>query len=215
MSGELTFNGSNLNAKGFKLTYANTSPPAKKTITETLPYMSGSWDFTPLYGDPQYEERQLIYKAAAVGSGLTAMATLKETLENWLMPVHRSALIDDSFPNTYFWAECVEISESDDGYTSELEIAFDAYPFKISNTLYTSAYTPSAAADVVVTNAGIRTVTPTIVCVAAASIVYGVNTYALGIGTHVSTVFNLTPGANTFNVTSTGAVTISHRYEVL
>ena len=91
MSGELTFNGSNLNAKGFKLTYANTSPCKENDNRNFTVYVGVMGIPTPLYGDPQYEERQLIYKAAAVGSGLTAMATLKETLENWLMPVHRSA----------------------------------------------------------------------------------------------------------------------------
>jgi len=209
------FNGKRLSDFGCFVAKRETPTPGKAQITETIPYMSGSYDFSALYGAPCYNDRTIKYMVDLVGADLIDLAAQKQQLQNWLLPCHRSQLIDDSMPDWYFLAECISVIPSDDKILSELTIEFAASPFKFSVNLQTASYAPSAAADVVANNAGTVTVTPTITCAAAATVVYGGNTYTLGIGAHTSYTFALAPGNNTFNITSTGAVTIAWRTEVL
>ena len=177
--------------------------------------MSGSWDFSSLYDGPAFDDRPISYVVDVDASSVAALTAKKQELENWMMPCHRSQLIDDAAPAWYYTAECISVTETDNTIVSQLKIEFTAEPYKKSVQLYTAAYTPSAAADVVANNIGTFPVIPTITCAAAATVIYGGNTYALGIGDHTDDVFELAIGNNTFNVTSTVAVTISWRTEVI
>lgn len=215
MSNGFQYNGKHLSEFGCFISERYMPAPEKKQVLGTVPYMSGSYDFSALYGGPSFEDRTITYKVIAFGDDATSLAAKKQDLVNWLMPCHRGALIDDALPDWYFTAECLYIDEADKSVISEIEIEFIAYPYKRSNTLYTAAYAPSAPADVIVDNTGVFKAVPTLTCEASASVVYGGNTYALGIGAHTDEVFTLAPGSNTFNFTSAKAVTISWRAEVL
>lgn len=177
--------------------------------------MSGSWDFSALYGIPAFEDRTISYTVDVDAASVAALTAKKQTLENWLLSCHRGQLIDDAAPAWYYTAECTSVTETDNTIVSQLKIEFSAEPYKKSVQLYSTAYTPSAAADVVASNSGTVPVIPTIVCAAAATVVFGGNSYELAAGTHTDDTFELAVGDNTFNVTSTGAVTISWRAEVI
>ena len=192
------------------------SPPDKKEVRKTVPYMNGSYDFSTLYGGPCFEDRTIKYTIDVYGDDAANLAEKKQDLENWLLPCSMRVLQDDSMPNYYFYAECISVDEAgEEGDSNELTIQFKAYPFKISRQLYEVTYKPSAAADVTINNDGTFAVIPTITCAAAATVVYGGNTYMLGIGEHKSSIFTLKPGNNSLNIKSDGVVTVSFRTEVL
>ena len=215
MSNGFAYNGKHLSDFGCFISSRDITPPEKKQVLVTVPYMSGSYDFSTLYGGPCFEDRTITYTVAVLDCTPAGLSAKKQELINWLMACHRGPLIDDTLPDWHFTAECVAVEEDDGGVYSELSIQFTAGPFKRSNTLYTAAYTPSATAEVTADNTGTFPVVPTISCAAAATVVFGGNTRALGIGDHTDHVFELQPGMNTFQFTSSGAVTISWRTEVL
>jgi hypothetical protein len=211
-----TFNGKHLTTDyDCYVSECDMSPPAKKEVKKTVPYMSGYYDFSALYGGPCFEDRKITYTVDVIGNDAADLADKKQELSNWLMPCHRGELTDDTLPAYHFLAECISVEEKEDGDGCEMKIEFSAYPFKITNQIFTESYLPSAQANVVVNNTGTMAVVPVIDCEAAATVIFGGNTYALGAGEQRSHLFTLAPGENTFAITSDGIVTISYQAEVL
>lgn len=193
----------------------NISPPEKKQIRETVPYMSGYYDFSSLYGSPAFEDRTITYKVDVVGRDIREMNLLKTEMVNWLMACGRKELKDDSIDDFHFLAECVGISEEESGEHSELTIEFIAYPFKISDNLTKVVYSPSNSKKISLPNRGYFDIVPKIACNESAYITVGSNTYILPQGETESYLFKLSPGENSFTVESTGTVTFEYRIEVL
>ena len=121
--------------KDFNLTIAEKSigNPKKNKIKETVPYMNGSYDFSLLYGEQTYEERELSYTFNVIGHSKISLNILKIQILEWLNEGSQEPLYDDAIPGFYFLAECTGIDYDESFYNyAQLTASFTAYPFKIS-----------------------------------------------------------------------------------
>ena len=107
------------------------SPPSKIKVYESVPFMNGSYDFSYIYGDNSFGDRTLKYSFELIEDSKINLNIAKIKVENWLLACGQCKLFDDAIPGYYFLAECTDISESDDGEYSIIEVNFTAYPFKI------------------------------------------------------------------------------------
>lgn len=123
--------------KDFKLTIKNKKIgiPKKKKIKESLPYMNGSYDFTALYGEPTYDDRELEYSFNVIGENKFDLNSKKMKILEWLTEKNTFDLFDDTLPEYYFKSTIEELDFNEQGNTGELNLKLSCYPFKICKKL--------------------------------------------------------------------------------
>lgn len=109
--------------------------PNKTKNIRRIPFSNVDYDFSLIYGEQVYENRELTYyfNIGINGDSVIAMNNEKTKIVNWLMHSNgKQPLYDDAFPGWHFLAE-VENSMSfqEDYYIGILEVTFTAYPFMI------------------------------------------------------------------------------------
>ena len=117
---------------GLTIVSKNIGTPKKKKIKETVPFMNGTYDFSSIYGEQCYEERELTYKFNLISNSKIQLSMLNTLITNWLMNNFKTELYDDSIPGFYFMAECEEVDFDENRKDGILTVKFNSYPFKIS-----------------------------------------------------------------------------------
>lgn len=118
---------------GIKILSRSISIPSKRKIKDTVPFMNGSYDFSLLYGEQTYDERETTYTFSLPKKDKVKLNMLKIKIIEWLYDGIQSKLYDDQIPGFYFLAECTGIDYDESFYNyAQLTVSFTAYPFKIS-----------------------------------------------------------------------------------
>ena len=90
------------------LTVLNTwvfETPSKIKITDTVPFMNGSYDFSNLYGSNCYSERKLEYEFLIKARNSTELEFKRMQVDQWLLSSNsKTPLIDDNLPGYYYKA---------------------------------------------------------------------------------------------------------------
>lgn len=219
--------------KDFNLTIKskNISPPKKIKIKESVPFMQGSYDFSNLYGEQTYEERQLNYVLNLQCNSKLELNTQKIKILDWLMNSFKAVLKDDAIPGYYFNAECEDVEFKESGSYAEITVSFIAYPFKIS--LYDEGNIPwndfnfeldymqdtkflvIGSKTVELINQSAKKITPTVICTAPFDVIKNGITYKFNIGTTKDWRFNLDKGFNSLILNGDGNIEFIFRKEVL
>lgn len=110
--------------------------PSKKKILETPPYSNVEYDFSLLYGEQIYEQREITYTFTLFNHhNIPDLEDLRVMCINWLMGVdEQSRLTDDEIEDFYFLGEVREAPECTFDYETdsyEIQVTFTCYPFKI------------------------------------------------------------------------------------
>jgi hypothetical protein len=219
--------------KDFNLTIKskNISPPKKIKIKESVPFMQGSYDFSNLYGEQTYEERQLNYVLNLQCRSKVELNTKKIKILDWLMNSFKTVLKDDAILGYYFNAECEDVEFKESGSYAEITVSFIAYPFKIS--LYDEGnipwndfnfeldYMQETKFDVVgsknigIINSSSKKITPTVICTAPFDLIKDGIIYKFNTGSTKDWRFNLDKGINNLTVNGNGNIEFLFRKEVL
>lgn len=119
---------------GFCISTRSTGVPEKKTSTQTVPYMSGFYDFSAIYGAVAFEQREITYSFGIIGSA-SEVQEQKTRLLDWLSKVQDADIYDDDTPGYHFHGSFSEAdwSEEDTGEAGELEVTFLCQPFLIAD----------------------------------------------------------------------------------
>lgn len=137
--------------------------PQRKEITETVPYMSGLWDFSFHDGVDEYEAVTLVYAFDVIADTKQELNAEKARLLQWLHGSSGGRLYDTDISLT----KCYEVynakaSWSEDGLQGLLTAEFLCYPF-MKTDKETGAFELSATGQLVtIDNGGSRAVTPTL-----------------------------------------------------
>lgn len=128
----------------------DTGAPEKKSVTVTVPYMSGFYDLSKLYGAIAFEARQLTYRFEFVEDSREELQQKKSQFLEWLSQVHDEEIADDDIPGRHFIGSLSEweFEEGEEGQSGSLEVTFNCQPF-----LEADEYTTKTC------NAGSNTVT--------------------------------------------------------
>lgn len=112
--------------------------PKKIKRKKRVPFSNIDLDFSKLYGDQEYESRELSYTFNVYDKrthNKVDMNILKIKALNSFVPVdERVPLFDDAIPGYHFLAEVVDEPDFEERNGKGLmTVTFDAYSFKISN----------------------------------------------------------------------------------
>lgn len=109
----------------------DTGTPEKKSVTATVPYMSGFYDLSKLYGAIAFEARQLMYRFEFVEDSREELQQKKSQFLEWLSQVHDEEIADDDIPGRHFIGSLSEweFEEGEEGQSGSLEVTFNCQPF--------------------------------------------------------------------------------------
>ena len=217
------------------LTVLNTrviETPSKIKITETIPFMNGSYDFSNLYGGNCYTERKLEYEFLIKANNSMELEFKRMSVENWLLSSNsKTKLFDDNIPNYYYLAECESIDFEDLNNMGKLKAYFIAYPFKISeayegNNLWDSfnfesdvlqdtKFTVNGYANVNIYNSSAIDIEPAIIASSEFEIIKDSKKFIVEAGESKDYRFKLKKGNNNITLKGNGTIEFRFRKEVL
>lgn len=210
------------NGKNSKLDFdlyiaSREQPPAKrKEITETVPYMSGLWDFSFHDGDiDEYEAVKIKYTFDVIADSKQELKALRRQLTAWIHSRGENKLIDtDIGTNIYYEVYNAQASWSEQDLQGLLTAEFTCYPFMKTEYETITLTLKETEQTINIVNEGERRISPIITLTEAAKISDGKSIYALSSGTYTS-IFSLASGSNVFTVSGAGTLTIKYWAEVL
>lgn len=205
--------------------------PQEKSITETVPFMNGLYDFSDILGERTFENRSLSYTFEILQMDYTDRKSIQTSIENWLMKDGYAPLYDDHAKNYYYIAKCVSVNIDDITGGLSVNIEFDAYPFKISelkeghdiwdefnfelDVSIPVDFTIDGQETINLLNVGMPSVVPIITASNAMTIVKGNTTYNVPIGESKSESFRLMPGENEMTITGNGTISFEYFKELI
>ena len=232
MLGIIKNNKHSYNDFGLKILSKNISNPKKRKIKETVPFMNGAYDFSLLYGEQTYDERELRYTFSLPKMDKVKLNILKINIINWLNEGLQEPLYDDQIPGFYFLAECtgVEYDESYYNY-AQLTANFTAYPFKISelqeghdiwdefnfelDILQDIKFEVNGTKNITLYNGSAIGINPTVICSNDIEIYKDNYLYRFKQGRSKTWSFKLDKGINVLTLQGTGTVEFIWHKEVL
>lgn len=229
----ITYNGQD-SIKDFDLYISdlNISPPTKRQVRVDIPFMNGSYNFSNLFGESTFNERELVYSFDIIGNSVEDLNFKKIRIYKWLMGCGEIELYDSAIEGYYFLAECVSIRESDEREYSFIEVTFKAQPFKIrdefeGNNLWDTfnfeldvlqerTFTVSGTEEFTMYNNGLVSEIPLIKSsVSGLKIIFNNIEYILEKGDNRLSNIRLVPGNNAFKLVGNGTIEIYFNSEVI
>ena len=117
------------------LASSDSGKPEKKFVTATVPYMSGFYDLSKIYGAIAYESRDVSYTFEILGDDMDDLQRQKTNLLDWLGLVHDEPIYDDTQPNYHYVGSFYEADweEDETGESGTLTVTFKCQPFLIAD----------------------------------------------------------------------------------
>ena len=115
--------------------FSDSGRPEKKFVTATVPYMSGFYDLSKIYGAIAYESRDVSYTFELLGDDMDDLQRQKTNLLDWLGLVHDEPIYDDTQPNYHYVGSFYEADweEDETGESGTLTVTFKCQPFLIAD----------------------------------------------------------------------------------
>lgn len=132
--------------------------PEKKSIRQTVPFMTGYYDFTRLNGDMAWSERIIEYTFDLLEDTPQRLETKIMDFLGWIVVVHEESIHDDVTPDYHWYGsyESSEVNYDESGLQAEIKISFVVYPFRIKNS-WTRFVMSEAAGNRLVRTSGMPT----------------------------------------------------------
>ena len=217
---------------GIKILSRSISIPSKRKIKDTVPFMNGSYDFSLLYGEQTYDEREITYTFSLPKKDKVKLNMLKIKIIEWLYDGIQSKIYDDQFPNFHFLAECTDIDYDESFYNyAQLTATFIAYPFKIStlqdghdiwdefnfelDMIQDTKFDVIGNKSITLYNNSIIGIYPTVICDNNFEVIKNGITYSFTQGEVKSFNFKLDKGENNLLLKGNGAIEFKWSKEVL
>lgn len=234
MSG-FKFNGKHINEEfpHLKLVDRSVLPPKETTIKESIIGMQGDYDFSiDIFGERLYENREITYSFNGKESNDLLKSFNKRKLENWLLNGSYMPLYDDKETNYYYIAKCIYVElESDNGVLkAPYTITFEAYPFKIKESVEGSPYwddyditdyyqkveyTINGTQQIKMMNTGTTSVAPELELSSQMTLKKDGEQFVVPAGTRTIEDFRFEIGMNRFTVTGNGTIKFNWHKEVI
>ncbi len=207
--------------------------PEENTITEEVPFMQGSYDFSMILGERIYKNRTLSYRFEVVERGYQHRKVDEIVLKNWLMKNGWGKLYDDHDDGYYYWAKCTSVTVEDDHTYGRLliSISFEAYPFMraifeeghdIWDEFYfeldyfqPNEFAINGLTTIKVKNVGAIGVVPTIISSSQMTIIKNGISYSVPAGESKNESFRLGIGENLMTINGTGMIKFIFYKELL
>ena len=191
------------------------SPPKKKRIRETVPFMNGEWYFSKIGGEQYYEPRICKYNFDIIGDTEQEKNALKDCIVNWLtVDCEGESLKDTDIADYHFVVINADATFAEDGLQGLLTVEFTCKPYKAKDEGISIQKFPNPAKTVNLPNNGSHRVAVTVVSISNAQIVVNGTTYAVSEGTYTE-LFYVPVGGIDVDISGYGQLTFSYNEEVL
>lgn len=184
--------------------------PEKKSVRQSVPYMSGFYDFSAINGEPAWGERPATYSFDVIGSTPEEVETLRDRILAWLCNIHDVDIFDDTMPDFHFHGsyDSCDVEEDESGLAVTLTATFIVGPFKIANA---PVVRKLAVGDNIIVNDG-QTVYGTASCEGNCTIAMNGTTQPIS-GTGIALLMPIRRGSQIVTV-SGAAATLTYTPEV-
>lgn len=181
--------------------------PTVQTYTAQVPGRNGLLNLTKgLTGKVTYFNRPLAFQYFGTGSR-ERLLELDEIVGRY----HGETIqiIDDDYPGHFYEGEAT-VSTAFHGRYMTITLNVNAQPFRLKLAPTVISRDLSGSATITLQNESIEAV-PTITVTAETTIIFNGASVRLSAGTYVSELLTLKRGANVFEVTGTGRITIQYQ----
>ena len=205
----IIYNGKN-SFKDFDLYVAKKDMPVpkRKEITETVPHMSGEWDFSYNDGVDEYETLVIKYEFDVIGDSKQDLNSLKAAIVAWLHSRGDQRLYDSDISlNEYYEVYRAQAAWGEEGEQGLLSVEFKCYPLrKADEKTKTLELSETAQSFELVNNS--RPIMPVFELEGSASVIVGDVSFALTTGVYKGIV-KVPTGTTTITATGTGTLKIT------
>ena len=222
--------------KDFGLTISNPdiSNPSKVKTLEEVPFSNTPYDFSTIYGEQKYEERQLTYTFnIAYREKAEGFYFYEADVLRWLMSTNeKKVLKDDRISGYYFLAEVVNGPTNEFRFVGgSLTVTFTAYPFMIAELkegndiwddfnfildyVQDTSFTVNGSKEIVLFNPGAKKVYPKIIAGSPFTVIKGKTTYKIPTGITESEDFSLEVGENRIQIIGNGKISFDFYKELI
>lgn len=114
---------------------SNSGMPQRQSVTKTVPYMTGYYDFSDLYGgEAAWTSREVEYSFTLIGTRAEVQAK-KTLLLEWLGNVSNEPIYDDDIPGRHYVGSfsASEWEEEESGEGGTLTVTFMCQPFLVAD----------------------------------------------------------------------------------
>lgn len=190
-------------------------PPTRKEITETVPYMSGEWDFSFIDGVDEYETLPIKYSFDIIADTKKELGELRTQAVNLFHSRGDQKFYDTDISDTaYYKIYRVQTGWSEEGLQGLLTVELKCYPFMIDEETHTITASSNAQTVLLLNGENYRPSKISIVVSGTATIQHleyenaytSGGTYSLSSGTYNNAL--TLKAYDKLSITGSGSVTI-------
>lgn len=190
------------------------SLPQPNSITESVPYQNGEYDFSDINGEVTYKNRDIKYSFSIAELTTEEMEKKKRNFSTWIKSIVNTKIYDDYDPEYYFYGSLKSFSWKEDFGPGTIEVVFSVYPYKYSIEKTTIALEVDGELETILNTDSAHQVIPKIITNAEMVIERDNTSIAIGNGTYYDLEFVLYP-TNNFKFIGTGTITFEFVKEVI
>lgn len=212
----IIYNGKN-SFKDFELYVASKEipVPTRKEVTETVPLMSGEWDFSYNEGVDEYETLILKYSFDVIADNKEELNRLKTELIAWLHSRGNQRLYDSDISlNEYYEVYRAQAAWSEEGLQGLLSVEFKCYPLRKADEITKTLELSGATQSFEIVNNSARPIMPVFEVEGTASITFGNVSIVATTGVYKGVV-SIPCGTTLVTVSGEGTLKVTSWREVL
>lgn len=118
---------------GLYISSRDIAPPVKKSVRQSVPFMSGFYDFSALPGFTSWENRVLTYTFDISEWVISEMDEKRSAILGWLASAQNTDIYDDSISGYHINGSFDGVQSVEDWAAAELTVAFVCQPFFVAN----------------------------------------------------------------------------------
>lgn len=212
----IIYNGKN-SLKDFDIYVAAKEIPApmRKEAIETVPLMSGEWDFSYHDGIDEYETLIIKYDFDVIADSKQELNRLKTELIKWLHSRGDQKLYDSDISlNEYYEVYRAQTAWIEEDLQGLLSVEFKCYPLRKTGETKVTFTLSDTTRTYNIVNKSERPIMPVFEVIGTAAVIMGGKTFALTTGTYKGFI-SIASGTTAVAATGTGTLTITYWREVL
>lgn len=207
------------------------SIPGKQKITERVPFSNCNYDFSRIYGEEIFEDREIKYVFNLICESKDELYSKGQEVMQWLYTNGNFKLYDDDIKGYYFLAECLSLDYKELSTFWEITVNFKAYPYKIglynegdipwddfnfeTDYLQETSFYINGSKEIKIINASSKKITPEIVCDSDFILNKDEITYHFKSGRTKDWRFKLEKNINIITIVGKGNISFIFRKEVI
>lgn len=119
---------------GLVISSKNIGLPSKKSVTQSIPFANGFFDFSNVLGYSCWDSRSLSYSFDLIADSSRDLEVLKSDIVNWLFNICDADIFDDDVVDFHFKGSLADFSWDDNDFGGSLAVSFICQPFKFANS---------------------------------------------------------------------------------